>query len=258
MRVVYLALDQYAEPSPGVQGTDKNPMKDKRVREALSLALNRDAIVDRVMGGVAKPAGNLLPYPMFGSSKEHSQAPKADVEKAKALLKEAGYPNGFSITLGSPSGRYVNDAKVAQAIASMWTRIGVKTSVDSMAPPVFFKNRDSYAFSAYLAGWSVTSGEMSNALTSLLVTRNPEAGLGTTNRSRYSNPAMDELVKQASSTMDDAKRAELLQKASNLAMDDYAMLPVHFELSVWAMKNDIRYTGRPDQTTLVQYATVKK
>ena len=258
VRVVYLALDQYAEPSPGVQGTDKNPMKDKRVREALSLALNRDAIVDRVMGGVAKPAGNLLPYPMFGSSKEHSQAPKADVEKAKALLKEAGYPNGFSITLGSPSGRYVNDAKVAQAIASMWTRIGVKTSVDSMAPPVFFKNRDSYAFSAYLAGWSVTSGEMSNALTSLLVTRNPEAGLGTTNRSRYSNPAMDELVKQASSTMDDAKRAELLQKASNLAMDDYAMLPVHFELSVWAMKNDIRYTGRPDQTTLVQYATVKK
>lgn len=258
VRVVYVALDQYAEPSPGIQGTDKNPLKDKRVREALSLAINRDALVERVMGGVALPAGNLLPYPMFGSSKEHSKAPKADVEKAKALLKEAGYPNGFSITLGSPSGRYVNDSKVAQAIASMWTRVGVKTSVDAMAPPVFFKNRDSYAFSAYLAGWSVTSGEMSNALTSLLVTRNPEAGLGTTNRSRYSNPKMDELVKEASSTMDDAKRAELLSKASNIAMDDYAMLPVHFELSVWAMKNDIRYQGRPDQVTLAQFATLKK
>ena len=178
--------------------------------------------------------------------------------KAKALLKEAGYPNGFSITLGSPSGRYVNDSKVAQAIASMWTRIGVKTSVDAMAPPVFFKNRDSYAFSAYLAGWSVTSGEMSNALTALLVTRNPEAGLGTTNRSRYSNPKMDELVKEASSTMDDAKRADLLARASNIAMDDYAMLPVHFELSVWAMKGDIRYQGRPDQVTLAQFATLKK
>ncbi|MFJ1300281.1 ABC transporter substrate-binding protein [Pseudomonadota bacterium AL_CKDN230030165-1A_HGKHYDSX7] len=258
VRVVYVALDQHAEPSPGVQGTDKNPMKDKRVREALSLALNRDAIVDRVMGGVAKPAGNLLPYPMFGASKEHANAPKADVEKAKALLKEAGYPNGFSITLGSPSGRYVNDAKVAQAIAAMWTRVGVKTSVDAMAPPVFFKNRDSYQFSAYLAGWSVTSGEMANALTSLLMTRNPDAGQGTTNRSRYSNPKMDELVKQASSTMDDAKRAALLQEASNIAMDDYAMLPVHFELSVWAMKNDVRYQGRPDQTTLVQYATPAK
>ncbi|AUT45360.1 ABC transporter substrate-binding protein [Achromobacter sp. AONIH1] len=258
VRVVYVALDQHAEPSPGVQGTDKNPMKDKRVREALSLAINRDALVERVMGGVALPAGNLLPYPMSGSSKEHSKAPKADVEKAKALLKEAGYPNGFSITLGSPSGRYVNDSKVAQAIASMWTRIGVKTSVDAMAPPVFFKNRDSYAFSAYLAGWSVTSGEMSNALTALLVTRNPEAGLGTTNRSRYSNPKMDELVKEASSTMDDAKRADLLARASNIAMDDYAMLPVHFELSVWAMKGDIRYQGRPDQVTLAQFATLKK
>ncbi|KCB48743.1 ABC transporter, substrate-binding protein, family 5 [Bordetella hinzii 1277] len=258
VRVVYVALDQFAEPSPGIKGTDKNPMKDKRVRQALSLALNRDAIVERVMGGVAQPAGNLLPYPMFGASKEHAKAQKPDVEKAKALLKEAGYPNGFEITLGAPSGRYVNDAKVAQAIASMWTRIGVKTNVDAMAPPVFFKNRDSYSFSAYLAGWSVTSGEMSNALTSLLVTRNPEAGLGTTNRSRYSNPAMDALVKEASGTMDDAKRAALLQKASNLAMDDYAMLPVHFELSVWAMKNDVRYKGRPDQTTLAQNATLKK
>ncbi|OZI77028.1 ABC transporter substrate-binding protein [Bordetella genomosp. 12] len=257
VRVVYVALDQFAEPSPGVKGTEKNPMKDKRVREALSLALNRDAIVERVMGGVAKPAGNMLPYPMFGASKEHAQAPKADVEKAKALLKGAGYPNGFEITLGAPSGRYVNDAKVAQAIASMWTRIGVKTNVDAMAPPVFFKARDSYALSAYLAGWSVTSGEMANALASLLVTRNPEAGLGTTNRSRYSNPAMDKLVEQASGTMDDAKRAELLQQASNLAMDDYAMLPVHFELSVWAMKDDVRYKGRPDQTTLAQNATPK-
>ncbi|MGN6662489.1 MAG: ABC transporter substrate-binding protein, partial [Achromobacter mucicolens] len=93
---------------------------------------------------------------------------------------------------------------------------------------------------------------------SLLMTRNPEAGQGTTNRSRYSNPKMDELVKQASSTMDDAKRAELLSTASNIAMDDFAMLPVHFELSVWAMKNDIRYQGRPDQVTLAQNATLKK
>ena len=258
VRVVYVALDQYAEPSPGIQGTEKNPLKDKRVREALSMAINRQALVDRVMGGVALPAGNLLPYPMFGTSKEHSKAPKPDVEKAKALLKEAGYPNGFSITLGAPSGRYVNDSKVAQAIASMWTRVGVKTTVDAMAPPVFFKNRDSYQFSAYLAGWSATSGEMSNPLRSLLMTRNPDAGEGTTNRSRYSNPKMDDLVREASATMDDAKRAQMLATASNMAMDDYAMLPIHFELSVWAMKNDIRYEGRPDQVTLAANATLKK
>lgn len=258
VRAVYISFDQFAEPSPGIKGTEKNPLKIKEVREALSLAISRDAIVERVMGGVAKPAGQLLPYPMMGASKAHAEAPKADVEKARELLKKAGYPNGFEITLGSPSGRYVNDAKVAQAVASMWSRIGVKTNVDAMAPPVFFKNRDSYAFSAYLAGWSVTSGEMSNALSSLLVTRNPEAGLGTTNRGRYSNPAMDKLVAQASATMDDTKRGELLARASDLAMDDYGLLPLHFELSVWAMKNDIQYAGRADQVTLPQSITLKK
>jgi peptide/nickel transport system substrate-binding protein len=258
VRTVYVALDQFAEPSPGIKGTDKNPLKDKRVREALSLAINRDAIVERVMGGVAKPAGQLLPYPMFGASKAHAEAPKADIEKARALLKDAGYPNGFEITLGSPSGRYVNDSKVAQAVAAMWTRIGVKTSVDAMAPPVFFKNRDSYAFSAFLAGWSVTSGEMSNALTSLVMTRNPDAGLGTTNRGRYSNPKMDALTIQATSTMDDAKRAQMLSDASDMAMDDYAILPLHYELSVWAMKKDVQYGGRADQTTLPQFITLKK
>lgn len=258
VRVMYVAMDQFAEPTPGISGLQKNPLKDKRVREALSLAINRDAIVDRVMGGVAKAAGNMLPNPMFGSSKEHAEAPKADVEKAKALLKEAGYPDGFAITLGAPSGRYVNDSKVAQAVASMWSRIGVKTNVEALAPSVFFKKRDSYEFSAYLAGWSVTSGEMLNPLASLLMTRNPDAGEGTTNRGRYSNPEMDKLAREAAGTMDDAKRSALLQQASNMAMDDYALLPLHFELSVWAMKDDVRYEGRPDQTTLVQYATVKK
>jgi len=257
VRVMYVAMDQFAEPSPGITGATKNPLKDKRVRQALSLAINREALVDRVMGGIALPAGNLLPYPMFGASKDHSKAPKADLDKAKALLKEAGYPDGFGITLGAPSGRYVNDAKVAQAIASMWTRIGVKTNVDASAPPVFFKKRDSYEYSAYLAGWSVTSGEMSNALGSLLVTPDPKAGLGTTNRGRYSNATVDALFKEGVSTMDDAKRADLLAKAANTAIDDYALLPVHFELSVWAMKSDIRYQGRADQMTQAQNATIK-
>ena len=258
VRSIYVALDQFAEPSPGIKGTDKNPLKIKEVRQALSLAINRDAIVERVMGGVAAPAGQLLPYPMFGASEKHAKPEAADIEKARALLIEAGYPDGFEITLGAPSGRYVNDARVAQAVASMWSRIGVKTNVDALAPPVFFKGRDSYSFSAYLAGWSVTSGEMSNPLNSLLVTRNPEAGLGTTNRSRYSNPAMDKLVAEAGSTMDDTKRAELLKQASDMAMDDYAMLPLHFELSVWAMKDDIRYPGRADQVTLPQYIKLQK
>jgi peptide/nickel transport system substrate-binding protein len=258
-RIIYVALDQHGEPSPGIQGTNgKNPLLDKRVREALSLAIDRQALVSRTMSGVGTPAAQLLPFPMFGASKHLVTAAKADPERAKALLKEAGYPSGFSMVLGTPNGRYINDVKVAQTIAAMWTRIGVKTTIDANAPAVFFKNRDSYAYSAYLAGWGTATGEMSNTLLSLLVTPNKEKGQGTTNRSRYSNPAMDKLVIDSGGMMDDAQRAAALAKASELAMADFAMLPIHFEHSVWAMKKGISFHGRADQQTMAQYVTLAK
>lgn len=258
-RVIYVALDQHGETTPGIEGTKgKNPLLDKRVREALSLAIDRQALVDRIMGGVGTPAAQLLPYPMFGASKNLATAAKVNTEKAKALLKEAGYPKGFSLVLGAPNGRYINDSKVAQTLAAMWTRVGVNTSIDSNAPAVFFKNRDNYSYSAYMAGWGTATGEMSFTLNSLLVTPNKEKGVGTTNRSRYSNPEMDKLVDESASQMDDTQRAATLAKASDLAMADYAMLPIHFEHSVWAMKKDVSFKGRADQQTMVQYATVKK
>jgi peptide/nickel transport system substrate-binding protein len=258
-RVIYVALDQHGNETPGIQGTNgKNPLLDKRVREALSLAIDRKALVDRIMGGVATPAAQLLPPPMLGTSENLVTAPKADPDKAKALLKAAGYPEGFSMVLGTPNGRYINDSKVAQTLASMWTRIGVKTSIDATAPAVFFKNRDSYAYSAYLAGWGTSTGEMSNTLNSLLVTPNKEKGVGTTNRSRYSNPEMDRLVEQSATQMDPAKRGDLLAKASEIAMADFAMLPIHFEHSVWAMKKDIAFGGRADQMTMVQHVSEVK
>ena len=262
-RIIYVALDQNGDTTPGITATSggpvpKNPLLDKRVREALSLAIDRSALVSRTMGGVASPAAQLLPYPMFGASKNLVTAAKPDPEKAKALLKEAGYPDGFTLVLGTPNGRYINDSKVAQTLAAMWTRIGVKTSIDANAPAVFFKNRDTYTYSAYLAGWGTATGEMSNTLIALLVTPDKDKGLGTTNRARYSNPAMDKLVAEASSQMDDAARAATLAKASELAMADFAMLPIHFEHSVWAMKKNVSFKGRADQQTMVQYAVPAK
>jgi peptide/nickel transport system substrate-binding protein len=258
-RIIYVALDQNGETTPGITGTNgKNPLLDKRVREALSLAVDRPALVDRIMGGVATPAAQLLPYPMLGASKNLTTAAKADPEKAKALLKAAGYPDGFTLVLGTPNGRYINDSKIAQTLASMWARIGVKTTIDANAPPVFFKNRDSYAYSAYLAGWGTSTGEMSNTLNSLLVTPNKDKGVGTTNRSRYSNPAMDKLVEESATLMDPARRGDMLAKASELAMADFAMLPIHFEHSVWAMKKGLEFPGRADQMTMVQYVTPTK
>ena len=256
VRIIYIALLQGDDVPPGMSGTNgKNALQDRRVRQALSLAIDRQSIVDRVMGGSAMPAANLLAYPGFGSSEKYAKAAAPDVEQAKKLLAEAGYPDGFTISLGSPAGRYTNDQRIAQVVAAMWARIGVKVNVETMAPAVFFKQRNAHAFSAYLAGWAASSGEMLNPLNSLVVTKQPELGLGTTNWSKYSNPEADKLVLEASRTLEDDKRAALLQEASGMIMDDYGILPLQFEMSVWAMKNDVRYGGRADQMTLAQEMT---
>jgi peptide/nickel transport system substrate-binding protein len=252
-RVIYVALDQFAEPSPGIPDTNgKNPLKDKRVRQALSLSIDRRGLVDKVLDGFGQPAGDLLPYPAFGTRKE-TQPDRYDPGEARKLLGEAGYPKGFALTLGTPNGRYADDLKVAQAVASSWSRVGVKTGVEATAPPVFFKNRDEFRYSAYLSGWGADSGEMSNPLRALVATTNREKGMGGNNRGRYSNPAMDAKLDEALRTVDNKKREALLQQASKLVMADEGILPLYFELSVWAMRKGLAYTARADQATLAQF-----
>ena len=133
----------------------------------------------------------------------------------------------------------------------------IGAGVNPPAPPVFFKNRDEFKYSAYLAGWGSDSGEMSNPLRALAATPNREKGMGGTNRGRYSNPAMDAKLEEAMRTVDDAKRETLLQEASRLAIADYGLLPLYFELSVWAMRRDLTYAGRADQATLAQFVQPK-
>lgn len=265
-RVIYLHMDQYGPSSNGVKGTgkpmgkyegegpcatkdcEKNPFLDKRVRQALSKAINREAIVDKIMGGVAVAAGELLPQGFFGTNP--GATPEAyDPEGAKKLLADAGYPNGFELVLGTPNDRYINDAKVAQVIAQMFARIGVKTSVNAMTKSVFFKTRNKYEFSIYLAGWGAGTGEMSNPLKALVGSRSKETGLGGTNRGRYSNPALDKKILTALSLVDDAKREMILKEASREAMSDYSILPLHFEVTTWAHRKGLSYKARADQYT---------
>jgi peptide/nickel transport system substrate-binding protein len=248
-RVIYIALDQHGDPPIAIPDTNgKNPLMDKRVREALSIAIDRKGIADKIMEGVAVPAGDLLPYPMGGTAKD-TPIDAYDSAKAKKLLADAGYPNGFSITLGAPNGRYINDLKIAQAVAAMWSRIGVKTEVDANTPPVFFKNRDSFKYSAYMAGWGASTGELANALKALAATPDRAKGMGTTNSARYSNKEMDAKLEEAVVTIDDTKREALLAEASRILMADHGIIPIHFELSVWAMRKGLTYGGRADQNT---------
>jgi peptide/nickel transport system substrate-binding protein len=194
---------------------------------------------------------------MFGSNPDRPPIPY-DPEAAKKLLTEAGYPDGFEITLGTPNDRYINDEKIAQAVAQMWTRIGVKTAVDAKTASAFFADRNGLKFSAYLAGWGAGTGEMSSPLSALVATPDPDSGLGATNKSRYSNPQMDDLLREALATVDDEKRESLLQEASRAVMDDYGIIPIHYEMTTWAMKNDIDYVPRADQYTLGYAVTMAK
>jgi peptide/nickel transport system substrate-binding protein len=254
-RVIYVHLNQSTDSAPPFvtdksgKPLEKNPFRDARVRKALSIAINRDAIADRIMEKKAVPAAQLLPDFFYGTSKKLKPG-KVDPEGAKKLLAEAGYPNGFAITIHGPNNRYINDDKIAQAIAQFYSRIGIDAKVETMPSAVFFTRATKLEFGYMILGWGTESGEQGSSLRSLLATFDREKGMGVTNRGRYSNPALDQLLNTALITMDDRKREALIQQAAELAMNDTALIPIHYEVSTWATSKGYRYTARTDQYTL--------
>jgi peptide/nickel transport system substrate-binding protein len=254
-RVIYVHLNQWNDKTtPFVTAKDgkpldKNPFRDARVRKALSMAINRDAIADRIMEKKAVPAAQLLPDFFYGTSKK-LKPPKYDPEGAKKLLAEAGFPNGFAMTIHGPNNRYINDDKVAQAIAQFYSRAGIDAKVETMPSSVYFTRATKGEFGYMVLGWGTESGEQGSSLRSLLATHDPAKGMGVTNRGRYSNPAFDKQVAEALVTMDDKKRESMIQLAAETAMNDTALIPIHYEVSTWATAKAYRYTARTDQYTL--------
>ncbi|MBL8590205.1 MAG: ABC transporter substrate-binding protein [Methylobacteriaceae bacterium] len=257
-RVIYLHLDRLRAESPFIKGKDgatiKNPLNDLKVRQALSKAINRPAIVDRIMEGEAVPASQLVPDSYAGTSK--NLKPVAyDVDGAKRLLAEAGLPNGFQLTIHGPNGRYTNDTKLIEAVAQMFTRIGVDTKVETLPPSVFFSRASSGGpdktpeFSMILAGWSAGTGEPGDSLKALLGSFDPKAGSGSANRGRYSNAEVDKLLAQGLSTVDDDKRADLLARATEIAINDVGIIPIHYQKNTWAAKKGLKVIPRTDEYT---------
>lgn len=254
-RVIYVHLNQSTEKSPPFvfakdgKPLDKNPFRDVRVRKALSMAVNRDAIVDRIMEKKAQAAGQLLPDFFYGTSKK-LKAPKFDADGAKKLLAEAGYPNGFAMTIHGPNNRYINDSNIAQALAQMYSRIGIDTKVETMPAAVYFNRATKLEFGYNLLGWGTESGEQGSSMRSLLATYEPAKGMGVNNRGRYSNPAFDKQLTAALNTMDDKKREAMIIAAAETVMGDVGLIPLHYEVSTWAAAKGMRYTARTDQYTL--------
>lgn len=254
-RTLFLHLDQYRDAPPGV--TDRNgkplaanPLRDPRVRAALSLAIDRKALVERVMESMALPASNLVAPPVFAHD-PGIKVPAYDPQAARKLLAEAGYPDGFRLTLAAPNNRYVNDEQIAQAVAQMWTRIGIAPArVETMPAATYFTKARNGEFGVALLGWGSFAGDL--ALRSLLATPAPEKGMGTWNWGRYANPRLDKLIEQSLATVDEAKRETLAREAMGVAMRDHAVIVLHHQYASWAMRAHLNYTGRTDEYTLAQ------
>jgi peptide/nickel transport system substrate-binding protein len=253
-RLVLFQLDSGRTQSPQVTDLDgkplaANPLQDKRVRKAFNLALNRQGIVERVMNGNGVAAGQLVPegYPGYVPD---LQPLKQDVNAAKALLTEAGYPNGFGLTIDGSSGQYPNDAQILQAVGQMLTRIGIKTKVEALAPAVFQPRAAKLEFSVAFQGAAIETGEASSMIRPVIATYDEARGYGTGNRGRYSNPELDRLLADALVEMDDAHRVALLQQAVRVAIDDSALLPVLFMNNTWGIRKGLEFTPRSDGLTL--------
>jgi peptide/nickel transport system substrate-binding protein len=259
-RVIYIHMDQWRDSSPFV--TDKegnslktNPLKDARVRKALSMMINRDTIVDKVMEGVAIPAGQLLPEGFFGRSSK-LRAQEYDPIGAKKLLAAAGWGDGFGLTIHGPNDRYINDAKICEAVAQMLTANGIPTKVVTMPKNVYFKRASKGAkgkpeFSFMLVGWGSGTGEPSSPLKSLLVTNDSSKGHGASNRGRHSDAAVDALVMKALATVDDTKRGALLAEAQEKAIgDNQGIITLHYQVNTWATRKGLKYNARADERTV--------
>lgn len=262
-RMIYLHMDSDRKTnSPFITAADgkpmeANPLVDARVRRALSKMIDRNVIVSRVMEGQAIPAGQLLDEAFFGTSKKLK--PDAyDPAGAKKLMAEAGYPNGFGVTLHSPNNRYINDGSTAQAVAQYLSRNGIPTKVDTMPSNIFFTRASKQEFSFILAGWGAASGDTSSPLRALLATNDPKAGMGGANRGRFSSPELDALIAKAVVIIDDNQRDAALALASEKAIELMGLIPLHYEVSTWASRKGIQYGGRADQYTLAQFVTRAK
>lgn len=250
-RAIFLGMDQGREESPyaSAPGIPGNPLQNRLVRQALTLAINREALTERILHNQAIPASQLLPEGYLGVS-ENFPGPTYDPERARELLVEAGYEDGFDLVLDGSNDRYLNVSQVLQAVAQMYGRIGVRTRVEVSPWNTFIAKLVRGDTSSFFSGWGSVTGEIGVSLFITVASVDPELGSGTANRGRYSNPEMDAVLMQAMQTMDRNERGRLLTEANELAMNDAAIIPLYFEVAGWALRSGLTMPTRADQLTL--------
>ena len=262
-RVIYLALSMRDDTAPGV--TDmagnplaENPFRDARVREAISLMIDKQLIVDRLLGGAGVPAAQLVPSVLGGHASDLTvQAP--DVARARELLAEAGYPDGFGITIVSSNDRFPGDADLAQAMGQMLTRGGLKVNGVQVFPyNVYSKEATAGNYGAYVFSLGASTPNSSSLLGSLLSTHNPDTGTGAFNRMRFSDADFDKALAEAQAEFDPDKRNEMLAEATRIAFAQTPIIPLYWQKIAWGMKADLELKAGLSESTLPQNVSTAK
>ncbi|MGA7507591.1 MAG: ABC transporter substrate-binding protein [Erwinia billingiae] len=235
----------------------KNPLKDLRVRQALMMAVNREAIVQKIMRKMTSVANTYLAPAIPGYDAASAIKLDYNPEKAKALLAEAGYGKGFSLAFDCPEGMYMNAPQWCQAVQSYWAKIGVKTTLTMHTNSVYNQITDNGKTDIGVLGWANLPIMDAYSISVQLLHTNDGSGYGMFNVPRYSNPAVDKLIEQSIPELDSAKRTEMLRQEINLAQADLPFMPMHFEPVVWVAKKNIAIKQSPDNVVRLWYSSVK-
>ncbi|MBW2429984.1 MAG: ABC transporter substrate-binding protein [Deltaproteobacteria bacterium] len=225
------------------------PMADIRVRQAMYMAINEDEIIEKVMRGHAAPAAQIPDPPTIGYNGTIKRLPY-DLEMAKKLMKEAGYENGFDITLTGPNDRYVQDEKIAEAVAKYLAKIGIRVKLDVKPKAIFFPEVNQGKPDFYLIGWFDGTFDMGRTYFKLAHTRDPDRGFGEWNGANFSDAEIDKLLQSTADIINPQERGKVLQQLNKMAMvDKITWIPLHYQEDLYAIQKGkgIKFEARPDR-----------
>lgn len=256
-RIVFIGMDQQRDELLYGSLKNKNPFKDVRVRKALYHAVDIETMKTKLMNGQSVPTGGYTPSPLgaYNDPAIESRLP-FDLNLAKKLMVEAGYPDGFEVTLDCPNNRYINDEEICITLAQMWSKIGVKVRVNAMPRATYFPKVEKFDTSMYMLGWG---GAVTDAETTLTpVMRNyGEKGVGLYNYGRSKNDKFDQLAAQSSVEADPKKREALVKQALLEWKEQVHSIPLHRQVIPWAARTNVDAVHRADNWLEVPWVTVK-
>ena len=257
MRTIFLGFDQDRDELLYSSVKGENPFKDARVRQAFFLAIDIEAIRKKVMRGSSRPAALMVAPQVNGWSETLDQRAAFDLETAKSLMQEAGYGDGFELTMDCPNDRYVNDERICQAVAAMLAKINVKVDLLAQTKSKYFAKvlaQNDYDTSFYLLGWTPSSYDSYNPLSSLIACR--REGLGAFNLGGYCNERVHELTAMVQAETDTEKRQALIDEAFKIHLDEVGHIPLHQQPLSWGARDHIEVFQRPDNVFDLRYAIV--